>query len=108
MLLEIPSTGGVPRRGGVGQESEKACFLCKLSKGINKKGSATPTHEGTGNPVVDRVDEKACFLCKLSQGINKKLARREANSRPRGGPAGGKNKIACLKFANILSLPVNA
>ena len=35
---------------------------------------APAAHEGTGNPVPDRIDEKACFLCKLSQGINKSLA----------------------------------
>ena len=50
-----------------------------------KKGSATPTHEGTGNPVPNRIDEKACFLCKLSQGINKSLAP--------GMAAGGKLEV---------------
>ena len=45
---EVPSPGGVPRRGGVGQESEKVCFLCKLSQGINKKLAAGGKHKGAG------------------------------------------------------------
>lgn len=41
---------------------------------LSKKGSATPTAEGTGSSIPDRNQEKVSFFNNLSQGINKKEA----------------------------------
>jgi amino acid adenylation domain-containing protein len=43
------------------------------------QGAVPPPSEGTGNPVVDRIDEKVCFISKHRQAISKKVGRRQAD-----------------------------